>query len=517
MAAKLGKKEKMIWGSAILGAVACTLLIVGRAQAAESLGFSINAATATGGAPDDVTVLVLDQSTGKPVADAQVTLADSLERAGSPSQTGIDGTLSFSHGLAISRSKTALTVYKTGYTAISIVGFGAGVAGDRGAEVTVLLKPLPAASIAAAPTVLASGTITGWAGNPPRDAVTAGLVLRSLTAFDLLHFEAGSLISPIYDTINLFGTHDIPSNIVLPQQDVSLIIGSIHLNKPNYRLPVTRGRELHLVSVQGTIGARDLMAAAQAGKDASLEILNKLKFSRVGVTGAMTPQKDFKQDMKLTSELKPTHKVTVSASPFKADILVAAAADMDGDRNVLVPTDIKLAASAGAAAKPVSLNANASTGKLRDVVTIAMGDKGSRLSGIVTENAGATVTTGAFLSIDALTDSTTLPATVSFKPVATGLAAAVYESEGTPVWYVYSLPQAGSVTVPSKQIPNGAGDKVSAYSVVNLDFGTGFKPGQIDGRTAMKGLLRFARANAHVGEKPKPGAGDSLLDTVAAD
>jgi hypothetical protein len=477
---------------AILGMIAGVLLVGGQANA-DSLGFSLSTEVSPGSAPDDLSVVVMDNETQKPLADASITLADSLndDHSGQRHLTGFDGASRFKS--ALSRAH-ALTVTKEGFSAISLLGV-------KSAQVTIYLKPLPhsVAEPVAVDPVLATGTLLGWPESLGGDVVNAGLVFRTLNAFDLLHFDTDSLISPLKDKIEVLGSHDIPSNLVLPEQDISVFLASFTLNKPVFRLPVERGHAMSLAGVQGTIAVRELMSIVQGGGKISLELLNKLKFTRAGLTGEFTPATDLHTDVTTDLDLHTQHQVTVNAPPFKADVLVAAATDMNGDRGTLLPTDIKLAVSSAnpGQIKAVSLSASdASVGKAHDVLTIAMGEKGRRISGIVSDSAGASVKPGEFLAVDELADAPALPESLALHAMASGLSAAIYESSKTALWYVYALPESGTTPITASRL---AGlDKVTAFSVIQLEFGQGFDGKTLDGQGVMRKLQRFARATAKV-------------------
>ena len=228
--------------------------------------------------PDDIAVLVLDDVTGAAVSDATVSVGDSLQDEGSAAtrgQTSSQG--SFVVKGSLSRGPRALTVSKDGYATISIAGL-------QSPQVTIYLKTAVTAATAAGPTVLASGEMASWPSVGDSDNVTAGLALQSLSALDLIHFSTDSFISPLKDSIDVMGPHDIPSNFLIPDQDISVFFASIHLSKPAYRLPVPRGKTVQLASVQGTIAVNDIISLAQGGGKLSMDLINKLTFTHAGIT-----------------------------------------------------------------------------------------------------------------------------------------------------------------------------------------------------------------------------------------
>lgn len=192
--------------------------------AVETLGFSI--ADRSG----NFDIRVVDELTQSPITDATIRLEEA------------------SPGSAVRN----LTVSKAGYATITLMGL-------MGQPVTVYLKPIPTTFSE----VMVSGQLTGFPPHPSSRTVQAGLVFRTMNAFDLLHFDTDALISPLRDTIDVMGPRRVPSNLVLPSQSVSYFLVSFELDKPDYRLPLPAGKESRLVGIQGEIDVRDLVPAMQ--------------------------------------------------------------------------------------------------------------------------------------------------------------------------------------------------------------------------------------------------------------
>ena len=466
------RKTRLVWTLAVLFGIASLLIVVGRSAHAETLGFTLS--DDLGGELGGTRVLVLDDQTLKPLADAQV------------QATIVGGTPS-------------ITVTKKGYASATIIG-----AQSKG--MIVYLKELPTK----ARNVVASGKMKKWTGqfDERGSTVHAGLVVKSLSAFDLLDFESGSVISPLKDTIDVFGDREIPSNLMFPEQDVFLLFGSITLNKENYRLPVRAGEPSRLVGLQGEFSVDDVLPAFQGGK-MSLAILNKVKFKQAGLTSTLVPTQDFTQIVDANQALSSRHKVSVNKPPFAGDVLVVAATDTAGDRNFLMPTDIKLAINKDSPNQVNTVNLMApSSGapESLNIMTIAMSDKGRQLSGILTEKAGSSVRPGDFLGTASVeTEPRALPETIAVKAPANGIATAVFQSNilgdeerAVPVWYVYTLPNAGEVAVPTQAQPGDVRYPIQSYAVVQLDLGQGFDEKKVDGETVLRRLQRFSRVSAKI-------------------
>jgi hypothetical protein len=480
------------------------LLSVPASFAAETLGFALSAQTTSS---TEMTVTVLDEAKLKPVADATVSVSDGAQANAtqvlSTDASGIALVGNLQPGLR------SVTVAKAGFAAIS-------VAGIDNANITFYLKALPKA--VAQP--LLSGNSSGWEPAANSSLVYAGITFRSLSVYDLSSFQAEGLVSPLKDHIDVMGDREIPSNLVLPRQDVRVSIFTVHLDKPKYRLPLTAGRETSLVLLQGNIPAKTLMDAAQnGGESAYLDVINKLKMSRVGLGSPFTPTKDATQDVTSTIALAPKHQVTPATPPFSANVLAAAVTDTVGDRTLLVPTDVKISAKAGEAVKAVTLAAPSQAfGKTQNVITLAQDTKSNRVSGIVSAQAGKTLAPGEFLNVAPLASLPSLPATISVTAPSHGLGALVFNSlpakgdaASFPVWYAYALPGAGPQSFSTA--PLAGLKKLSDYSSLQFEFDAKKIDLQnLNGRDAMTGLKRFTRATATVANAHEP----QLQDLSAA-
>lgn len=487
-----------------LAFLAAATLLLPSAQAG-SLGFSIE-----NGDPSSLQVTVLDEQTLAPVVDAQIEV-NSLGNASTSSGDWV-----------AADTLKAVTVSKPGYVTMTI-------AGVRGGHLTVHLKRLEI-SVAE---VIASGTVGGWSMpahvQSPRESgdsgepgalakpIALGLVIRSLSGLDLLDFTLQSVVSPLNDTINIWGDREIPSNLVLPPQSIPLLIGSAKVNKLNYRLPVPSGISSRLGVIQGKMMSNDLISIGQSG-ELSLSSLNKFEFTRVGLAATVTPNSDFRQDVSADTALSPTHSVSVTAAPFAADVMVAAFTNLYSDRSVMVPTDLKTPISASLSVGPL---ADATTsvllksmaplqGSTREIVGIALSPDNRKIAGVMVEQASAQLQLPTFLPTPELADSLRLPATIRLPAAKQGLSSALFEaprpkagptppgSATYPVWMVMSLPEAGALSISTQTLGTNAAS-IRSISLATMEFSPDFDETRIDGLTAIQGLRRFSRVNAKIG------------------
>lgn len=481
-------------------------LLLPRFSQAESLGFSLSGDSSSG----EIAVSVQDDLTLEAIPDALVSVGDTfgIGLNARDEWVTLTGSLGESRFKDLTGGAKTITVYKEGYSAITLVG-------AQSSRVQIFLKPLATRT----PEVIASGIVGGWPVGAPRDVgalgkpVHVGLAFRTLSAFDLLHFNIGTVVSPLKDVIDVWGERHIPSNVVMPRQRIPVFLGSVEVNKPNYRLPVPSGRESRMLTVQGVIDSGDLIDIGQSGT-ITPDAVNKFQFNRLGLSEVFNPSADFQLNLTGDRALAPAFNVTVNRPPFPADVLAVAYADLGGDRRSLVPTDVKTPVTQagfgahGIRASAVSLRStSAALGQSRGVVAVAVTRDAKRLSGIITEAASGNVSTGDYLPAENLPDVAALPASIRIQAPKLGLGVTVIESgvqignkiRTFPVWTVVALPAAGEVQVPTARMP--VQQQAKTYSVNQLEFGADFNERAIDGQSIMTSLKRFSRAAAWVGPR----------------
>ena len=456
---------------------------------AQSIGFSISDSSLNS-STDQIQVSVIDDMTQTPIAGAQVTVNDSIgfSRSGeflSRMRSDLFGTTLFG---GLSPSPKTVTVSKDGYATLSVVGV-------QGSSMIASLRPI----VNQPHTVLTSGTINNWDGVSDDSSIAhGGLVIRTVGALDLLGFQMSNFISPLKDTLDLgglAGKHDVPSNIAIPEQSVSYLFFNIDLNKPTFRLPVPASHPAGLTAVEVEVHVSDITSLSSSA-DFNYDLLNKIRFVRAGLTPTLNFNQDTQVDVDATIALAPEHQVSITkAPPFQSDVIAASFTDAFGDKSVLIPSDVKTVLNSQNDDGPQTVTLSAPQGAASEslsVATIAIGSKGSQISGVLVSSAGKTVETGEFLNTDALTQDAALPETVAVSGPAQGVGAAIFEAE-QPVWYVYTLPIAGVVSVPTAKI--SASEGLRSYSVNQIEFSQ-FDATSLDGTKIMSKLQRFARSSA---------------------
>ena len=444
---------------------------------ANTLGFSVSGTAANS---KSLAVTVLDDETNFPLPDVEVSVSDTTgSQAIRSGKSNASGFITFTN---ISQAPQTFVFKKTGYVNMSVIGV-------TSSQITTHLQPLKSAL----PELMSSGTISGFQ-NLGGSTVHAGLVLKSLSALDLLSFDIAEFVSPLKDEIDVLGRKiQLPSNTVLPDQ--TLEFGMIHLNKPLYRLPLKKDKSVLLAGIQGTANVSDLQ-----GGSGSLDILNKLTFIGMGKAQTFKPVSDVSLDIDATTPLSEKHQVTVTAPPFTADVLSCAVTDISHDRQQMIPTDVKLAISSKTPTqiKMVKLSGPASDPlQTSDVITVATSDNGRRVSGIFTENAQGVVNPGTFADVALLIDNEPLPPSLSAQSQSSGVASTVLSSQnGQPLEYYFVLPAGGLATMNLSKTVQGIA--VASYALLQMDFGKTFDEKNVDGSKIMTQLEKFTRTSASV-------------------
>lgn len=449
------KKSRLFWALLVLFFLISTWITVGRANAAESLGFTLDAT-----AGETLSIRVQDEATGLAIEGATI------------------------EQVPAGKGTQRITIRKEGYTVLTVIGARKGL-------LTAHLMRLPAEDASGA---LVYGDLGGWK-NPSFGSVAAGVVFSTVSAANLVAFNLDSFISPIYDEIDVLGPRRIPSNAVMPRQVLYTPLGTVTLDKLRYRLPMELATKARMVGIQGEAGVLDLVAAFQSG-EYSVDLLNKLNFRKVGLSDEFDVTGDKRLDFSTTAELRARHRVTPDKPPFTSDVVAIAATDLDGTRRRMVPTDLKSAAKKNEPVPmaTVQLSTPSKSLGIEHVVTVAF-DGVDRVTGIVSRDPGGDVKPGAFLPASAPAAVGPVPDKVRLEPVAKGLSGVIFERQGNrgvPLWVIYALPSAGTVDVPTEVLHSVDGVPVR-YNQVALDFGSAFNESKLDGRALWASLVRFSR------------------------
>lgn len=438
-----------------------------------SLGFNYQAQSSASTLMLGLDVRVFDDVTGAQISNALIDIT--------PTSKGL----------------RAVYVSAAGYSDTAVIGLP-----DHG-KLDVYL--VPHYSINEVPVL--DGQLTNWDYPSKSKDLHAGVVFRTLSGFDLFNIDQDSFVSPLTDQVDVFGKRDIPSNITLPEQTLKIILLSIKLNKPVYRLPVKSVYPTSLTAVQFKIAGSELMKLATGGGEIGLNILNKGVLQNVGHTKEFTPVRSETLSFPANKKLAPRFKVRLTKPAFAEDVLVASFVDLNGYRESLIPSDIKaLESESGKISELILSTPSDNIGHSREVMAVAMSAKGQKTSGVIVEPLLISQTSSDFLPVR------DLPATVPALP--TSIALSPYNDQSISVLAlegvrenqkgtnellarVFVLPSVGSLDVQLPQMKH----KVQSYSVIDLDFGAGFSEENFDGLKMMKQMKRFSRASVKIEPK----------------
>jgi hypothetical protein len=490
----MGQRLRQGWAELsngfILAAVAGLGLAADPAHAG-NLGFSWQV-----GAGGRVAVEVLDRNQGQPVSQAQVSVSEGLDGSASSWREVAEGATT-QFVLPNRSGPFAIRVRADGYSTFALVGVP-----PAGGSLKVYLsrRQNPADAIL-------SGRLGGWAPRSGSDRIQAGLVLKALSVFDLVQFQFDQIISPLRDTVDIMGNRQIPSNVVLPDQRVSIPLGTLRLNKPDYRLPVESSRPVSLAAVQGEMRSGEVINLFMGGGKFDFGALNILKFTKAGIIDVADPRDGARENIDASFTVSPRHTVTPRAAPFPSDIVVAAAVDTLGDRKRLLPTDLKTAGKAGEQARPVRLaGIGPELPGPRVVAGLAIGEEGKRLSGVAHIGVSDQVQLAEFRPVTRHEDFGTAPQKVGFAGLTSGLTSLVFQKRlppdsekkarvGEVLATVYALPTAQQGGISLSELGLSVSE-VGRYAYHEFELEAGFDPSRIDEQSALDGIRRFTRSAA---------------------
>ncbi len=187
-----------------------------------------------------------------------------------------------------------------------------------------------------------TGKLTGFKESDDESKAQLGLVAKAMEITDLVQLDSSSFISPMKDSIELFGKRNIPSNIVLPDQTFPVYFIPIHIDKPIYRLPVLQGSSSHYFGVSGSIVVQDAINVIRGSN--TWDIVNLLEFQKVGLTSAVpvpTGNQTISLDVTTDTVIGETLKLHPGRNTTSGESKRLAVALWEPLPGVFVPSDIK--------------------------------------------------------------------------------------------------------------------------------------------------------------------------------
>ena len=277
-------------------------------------------------------VRIFDSTTSLPLESATVLIG---ERAGIPfagniAATGSGGGAEFRAAEIATAAQLSVTAHKAGYQALTIQA-------TRGREVDLFLAPDPRIEAFH----FLRGTFTGWPTGIGRTQVEIGLFLPAFRASTILNFDLSQIVSTYKEEIRVLGQAvKVPGNFVLPPQDKVYNFIPVHLEKPNYAMPLASDTQTHMSAIVGDAALASVVTEIRA-KD-FLAAVNHVNFTKLqwstwtSVTGDAALNINASRQLAAQS-LTSRH----GALPPELDLVVFSMLDPTGEGRALVPMDIK--------------------------------------------------------------------------------------------------------------------------------------------------------------------------------
>jgi hypothetical protein len=167
-----------------------------------------------------------------------------------------------------------------------------------------------------------------------------GLFLPSFRPGSLLNFNPQEVVSSYRVEIDVYGKRRVPGNLVLPAQDKTYFIFPVHIEKPEFMMPLPRGLSAYMTAIAGNVPmgtAIDMMKE----KD-FLGILNITTLTHLNWTNKMTVANNERFDISTNQALvqRAIHSDFQNV-PVGLDAVSISLLDPANDRSDFIPLDIK--------------------------------------------------------------------------------------------------------------------------------------------------------------------------------
>lgn len=279
----------------------------------------------------DLVVAVSDAASGAPLSGVEILVGAEVgvPFPGNLQSTGADGTVRFSAEALRNPNKFTVTAAKDGYSTFTLHEV-------RGERVEIQLQ----AQAAPSDYGFLNGKVSGWPTGYGRRTLEVGLFIPGLRPQSLLSFDIGQIISSYTTEMDVGGTRVVPGNLVMPPQDKTYMIFPIHLEKPEYIMPLPFGTRAHMSAVVGAVG---LSAAIDGMKNKDfLSVINNTNLTHVEWSDPITVRSDERLDIRVSRPLEAQAiKTSTFAVPKGMDVLSVSLFDPSGTRDDFVPLDVK--------------------------------------------------------------------------------------------------------------------------------------------------------------------------------
>jgi len=280
----------------------------------------------------DINVVVKNAITGAPIVGAMVMVGPEEGKPfiGNKKPTDTNGIISFSAEELKANPTLSVTAKKDGYATFTIFA-------TKANSITLLLQPDPDENAYG----FLEGKIHGWPTGYGSRTMEMGAFLPAFRTENLLNFDPQQIVSSYTVTVDIYGERKVPGNVVFPPQDKTYIIFPVHLEKPEFAMPLPIGMNTHMA---GIIGAVPLGDAISAIKDKDfLEALNLATLTHVNWTNEKVKVQG-NERFDITANQALTQKAITSNYqniPPRLDVVAISLFDPKGDQDDFIALDVK--------------------------------------------------------------------------------------------------------------------------------------------------------------------------------
>lgn len=183
-----------------------------------------------------------------------------------------------------------------------------------------------------------SGLTSGFSIVNKDGVADFAIVMPALQKQSLFSFDTRMVISPLNDTIKVYGQEvQIPTNVSIPKQKETYIL-PVTLEKPEYRLWFAQPGPQKVVTLKGQFPFKEVVDALR-GNVEFVELINKFNiqggsFKEIQISGAKT-----RADLSV-SELSFKNERRLLSPDFKNDEVLMAVT-VAHEQGAMIPTDVK--------------------------------------------------------------------------------------------------------------------------------------------------------------------------------
>lgn len=278
----------------------------------------------------DLTVKILNASTGEPLAGASVLVGPKrgVPFAQNIATTNSDGFAYFSDN-SLQDQALPITASKAGYGNFSLLA-------NKANTVEITLQEQPDERDFS----FLQGKVHGFPPGYGSGILEVGFFLPAFRPESLFSFDPQQIVSSYKVEIDVFGKRKVPGNVVFPSQSKRYGLIPIRLDKPEFIMPLSKGLKSHMVALAGAVSISSAVGAIQ--KKDYLEVLNLSSLTHLAWTKRMTVRRNERFDMNVSQPISQQElSAQFSGIQQGLDLVAVSFLDPEGDDGDYVPMDIK--------------------------------------------------------------------------------------------------------------------------------------------------------------------------------